>query len=203
MACHTTNLPFMALKLSYPTRVSAVSGEVNSETYPAWATITYEFSQRGELPPVKLTWYEGARNGERNLPRPELLLGETPSSSGALLIGERGAMFSPNDYGAEQKLLPAKQFEGYQPPEPTLARLELGRGIDDNQKGEWVRAILGGPPAMSNFDYAAVLTETMLLGNVAVRLGKPLEYDAEKMQVTNCLEAAELISPPYRKGWEL
>lgn len=209
MACHTTNLSFMALKLGYPTRVSATSGEINPETYPAWATITYEFPARGDLPPVKLTWYEGAKNGDRNLPRPELLFGETPSSSGALLIGEKGAMFSPNDYGAEQKLLPVDKFADYRPPEPTLPRNEEGRGgkkgrdIDDNQKAEWVRAIQGGPPALSNFDYAAVLTETMLLGNVAVRLGKSLDYDADKVQVTNCPEAAALISPPYRKGWEI
>jgi predicted dehydrogenase len=203
MACHTTNLPFMALKLGYPTRVSATSGEINPETYPAWATITYEFPARGELPPVKLTWYEGARDGQRNLPPSKLLLGETASTSGALLVGEKGSMFSPNDYGAEQKLLPAKHFEGYQAPQPTLARLESGRDIDDNQKAEWVRAIRGGPPALSNFDYAAVLTETMLLGNVAVRLGKALDYDAENMRITNCAEAAELISPKYRQGWEI
>ncbi|HVX11080.1 MAG TPA: Gfo/Idh/MocA family oxidoreductase [Pirellulales bacterium] len=203
MACHTTNLPFMALQLGYPTRVSATSGAINSETYPAWATITYEFPARGDLPPVKLTWYEGARDGERNLPRPDLLMGETPSSSGALLVGERGAMFSPNDYGAEQKLLPVKQFEGYQPPEPTLPRTDFGRGTDDSQKGEWVQAMRGGRPALSNFEYAAVLTETMLLGNVAVRVGKPLEYDAENVRVTNCPEAAAFISPAYRKGWEI
>ena len=60
--------PFMALKLGLPTRVSAESGEINPETYPAWATITYEFPARGDLPPVKLTWYEGARDGKRHLP---------------------------------------------------------------------------------------------------------------------------------------
>ncbi len=203
MACHTTNLPFMALKLGYPTRVSAISGQINSETYPAWATITYEFPARGELPPVKLTWYEGARDGQRNLPDAQLLLGETPSSSGAIMIGEKGAMFSPNDYGAVQKLLPSKEYEGYEPPEPTLARMDEGRGTDDNQKREWAQAILGGPPAMSNFDYAAVLTETMLLGNVAVRLGQSLDYDAEQLKVTNCPQAAAFIDPPYRQGWEL
>ena len=68
MACHTANLTFMALQLGLPVRVSAQSGEINSETYPAWATITYEFPARGNLPPVKLTWYEGAKNGKRNLP---------------------------------------------------------------------------------------------------------------------------------------
>jgi hypothetical protein len=217
----------MALQLGYPTKVSAISGQINPETYPAWATITYEFPTRGDLPPVKLTWYEGARDGQRNLPRPELLMGETPSSSGAILIGEKGAMFSPNDYGGEQKLLPANQFEGYRPPEPSLPRIKPDQGIeltqklermrargvvfsgegaiggDDPHTTEWVRAMRGGPPAMSNFDYAAVLTETMLLGNVAVRVGKALDYDADQMRVTNCPEAAEFISPTYRKGWEI
>jgi predicted dehydrogenase len=203
MACHTTNLPFMALQLGYPNKVSAVSGPINSETYPAWATITYEFPARGDLPPVKLTWYEGARDGQRNLPAAELLQGESPSTSGALLVGERGAMFSPNDYGAEQTLLPAKDFADYRPPEPVLERNENDSDIDDAHKREWARAILGGPPALSNFDYSAVLTESMLLGNVAVRLGKSLDYDAEQMRVTNCPEAAELLNPPYRAGWEL
>ena len=73
MACHTANLAFMALQLGLPVRVSAQSGEINSETYPAWATITYEFPARGDLPPVKLTWYEGAKNGKRNLPHEETL----------------------------------------------------------------------------------------------------------------------------------
>ena len=85
MACHTTNLPFMALQLGLPTRVSARSAEINPETYPAWATITYEFPARGDLPPVKLTWYEGARDGKRHLPSPELFQGEKPSDSGTLI----------------------------------------------------------------------------------------------------------------------
>jgi predicted dehydrogenase len=203
MACHTANLPFMALKLGYPTRVSAQSGDVNPETYPAWATIAYEFPARGELPAVKLTWYEGAKNGERNLPSAELLLGEKPSSSGILVVGEKGRLFSPNDYGGSQKLLPTKDFEGYKPPEPTLERLEGGHGSDDNQKREWIRAIQGGPPPLANFDYAAVLTESMLLGNIAVRLGKTLEYDAANVCVTNCADAAAQINPERRDGWAL
>ena len=73
MACHTANLTFMALQLGLPVKVSAQSGEINSETYPAWATITYEFPARGNLPPVKLTWYEGAKDGKRNLPPKQAL----------------------------------------------------------------------------------------------------------------------------------
>ncbi len=200
MACHTANLPFMGLRLGYPTRVSAKSGEVNPETYPAWATITYEFPARDDLPPVVLTWYEGAKDGQRNLPDPALFHGQTPTDSGSLLVGERGSLYSPSDYGNEQVLLPVDSFKGFKPPEPTLERL----GSDDHdlhQKQEWIRAIQGGPPALANFDYAAVLAESMLLGNVAVRLGQAIEYDAANLRVTNLPDAAKYIDPPHRDGW--
>lgn len=203
MACHTANLAFKALKLGLPTRVSAKSGEVNPETYPAWATITYEFSARGELPPVKLTWYEGAKNGQRNLPDAELLQGEPVPDSGMIFIGDKGSIFTPSDYGSDQVLLPRKQFEDFVRPEPTIERLGGTEVCDLNQKREWVRAIMGGAAPMSNFDYAATMTEAMLLGNVAVRLGKTVEYDGDTGTVTNVPEAAEIIRGSYRKGWEL
>ena len=202
MACHTTNLPFMALKLGLPTRVSAESGEINPETYPAWATITYEFPARGDLPPVKLTWYEGARDGQRHLPSAELFQGKKPSDSGSLLVGSKGSIFSPSDNGAEQVLLGVSE-SGEKPKESTEARPKSND--DANHKAEWVRAIREGNPsiALSNFAYSGVLTEAMLLGNVAVRLGKPIEYDAATGLVTNAPEAARLIRPEYRKGWEI
>jgi hypothetical protein len=205
MACHTANLSYMALKLGLPTRVAANSGELNPETYPAWATITYEFPARGDLPPVKLTWYEGARDGQRNLPPAELFQGETPPDSGSLLVGEDGSIFSPSDYGAEQVLLPSKRFEGRQPSFTAEQRKEGNRGADPAHKAEWVRAIRAGDPsiAWSNFDYAGRLTETMLLGNVAVRVGQPIDYDAASGRVTNCPEAARYLKPEYRKGWTL
>ena len=203
MACHTANLAFMALKLGYPRRISAESSEVNSETYPAWATITYEFPARGELPPVKLTWYEGARDGERNLPNPELLEGEEPTNSGLLFVGDKGTLFSPSDYGAEQKLLPEKEFVGYEAPSEYLPRISGGESIDYNMKLEWVRAIEGGPPATSNFSYSGILTEAMLLGNVAIRAGKPIEWDGPNLRVTNCSEANQYLKQEYRRGWTL
>ena len=205
MACHTANLPFMALKLGLPTRVSAVSGAVNAETYPAWATITYEFPARGDLPPVKLTWYEGARDGKRHLPPSELFQGETPSSSGSLLVGEKGSIFSQSDYGADQLLLPAGRFEGKQPATTPDELKRQGRTTDADHKAEWVRAIREGDPtiAWSNFGYAGTLTEAMLLGNVAVRLGESIEFDADSGRVTNNPEAARFIRPEYRSGWTL
>ena len=207
MACHTANMPFMALKLGYPIAVQAESGEINPETFPTWARITFEFPARGEMPPVKLIWYEGSRNNRRILPPDELLArvlkpGEKLSDSGALLVGDRGILFSPNDYGASFRLLPEKEFAGYKPPEPRLPR--NGKG-DVGMKREWVEAIKAGRPsiAMSNFDYAGLLTETILLGNVAMRVGKKLEWDGPNLRATNCPEAAPYIKTEYRRGWSL
>src|SRR5262249_3341982 len=154
----------------------------NPETYPAWATITYEFPARGGLPPVKLTWYEGAKDGQRNLPPDDLFpKGFKPSDSGSLIIGSTGQMYSPRDYGAEQKLWPEEKFKDLKDPERVLPRIQRDgkvdgnpRNVDDNQKREWVEAIRAAQAqvALSNFDYAATLTEAMLLGNVAVRSGE-------------------------------
>jgi predicted dehydrogenase len=205
MACHTANMAFMALKLGYPTSIVAESGELNDETYPAWARITFEFPARGDMPPVKFFWYEGKRDGKKVLPPDNLLSqvlkqGESLADSGSLLLGDKGILFSPNDYGASFKLLPQDAFANYKNPEQTLPR--NGKG-DDGMKAEWVKAIKGGPPAMSNFDYAAMLTETILLGNVAIRVGKKLEWDGPNLRVTNCPEAEKFIKREYRKGWTL
>jgi len=207
MACHTANLAFMALKLGSPTSISAENGAINPEPYPGWARITFQFPARGDMPPVKFVWYEGRNQDGRVLPPKALLSkvlkpGQGLSDSGSLLVGDKGILFSPNDYGASYSLLPEADFKGYKPPERTLPR----NGRDDlGMKEEWVRAIMDNKPsiALSNFDYAAMLTETILLGNVAMRVGKKLEWDGPAMQVTNCPEAAQHIRPEYRKGWTL
>lgn len=206
MACHTTNLPFRALKLGLPTRVSAENGEINPETYPAWATITYEFPARDGLPPVRFIWYEGARDGKRNLPPASLFPeGVEPSDSGSLLIGEKGVMYSPGDNGAEQVLWPEDRFRDYKDPEPTLPRIEGADGNDDANKLEWFRAIRAGDPkiAYSNFDFGAVQTEAMLLGNIAVRTGEAVEYDGQTGRITNSPSAAKYLKTEYREGWEI
>jgi hypothetical protein len=115
-------------------------------------------------------WYEGKLpNGEKNLPPKDLFHGQTPPGSGSLLVGEKGIMYSPNDYGAQWILLPEKNFENWQDPAPTLPR----NGRDDvGMKEEWVaRPSRAGPPAYSNFDFAADMTEAILLGNVAMQAG--------------------------------
>ena len=95
-------------------------------------------------------------------------------------------------------LLPEKQYEGFQDPPRTLAR---NGKEDQGQKNEWIEAIRGGPKPLSNFEYASLLAETVLLGNVAIRSGKILEWDGPNLRVTNDKDANQFIRREYRKGW--
>jgi predicted dehydrogenase len=211
MGCHTANMAFRALKLGYPTSVEAKAGDVNDETCPSYATVTYQFPARGDMPACKVVWYEGKvptgkkdKDGKpettKNLPPEELLYGQTPPGSGSLIVGDKGTLYSPNDYGAAFKLYPEKDFAGYQKPSPTLPR---NGGGDPGMKKEWIEAIKGGPKPFSNFDVAGLLTEFILLGNVAIRTGKKLDWDGDACKVTNCPEAEQYVRKQYRKGWEL
>jgi predicted dehydrogenase len=206
MACHTMNMPFMALKLGYPRTISAESGPLNPETYPAWAKVVYEFPARGELPAVRLTWYEGKKDRKRVLPSLELLQGTAKdfSGSGCLVVGEKGTLYSDGDYGESRRLLPVKKFKGYEPPRKhALPRTE--GDIDEHMKKEWVEAIKKKDPkiALSNFDHAGMLTEAVLLGNVAIRAGEKLEWDGPKLRVTNVPKANDYVRRVYRTGWKL
>jgi predicted dehydrogenase len=197
MACHTANLPYFALKLGAPTTVQAESEEPNPETCPAWAKVTYEFPARGEMPPVKVVWYEGKKpDGNRVLPPLDLLQGEKVSDSGSLLVGSKGTMYSPDDYGGRSIWLPKDQFKDYKPPAPTLPR-------SPGHHKEWIDACKGGPAAMSNFEHAGPFTEFVLLGNVAIRTQKKIEWDAEALKAKGCPEADPYIKREYRKGWSL
>jgi predicted dehydrogenase len=196
MACHTANLPYMALKLGAPTTISAESEEPNPETCPAWAKVTYEFPARGEMPPVKVVWYEGKKDGQKVLPPLDLLQGEKCSDSASLIVGSKGSMYSPDDYGGRSVWLPKDQFKDYKPPAPTLPR-------SPGHHAEWILACKGGPKALSNVDYAGPFTEFVLLGNVAIRTQKKLEWDAEALRAKNCPEADQYIKREYRKGWTL
>jgi predicted dehydrogenase len=208
MACHTANMAFRALKLAHPTAVSAESGQLNPETYPAWAKVLIEFPARGDMPPVNLTWYEGRESGELVLPPKELLgkllkPGQKLADSGSILVGEKGILFSPNDYGAEFTLVGDADFSGVQKKNPERTPIN-GKG-DQGMKNEWVEAITAGKPEIcySNFDIASLLTEAFLLGNVAIKTGTRLEWDGPAMKVTNVPEANHLIQTEYRKGWEV
>lgn len=207
MACHTANMAFMALKLGHPTSIVAKNGELNPETYPAWAHIVYQFPARGDMAPVTFNWYEGSKDGKRVLP-PETLVskllkpGQQLAGSGSILVGDKAILFSPDDYGEKSFIFDDKGVEIKPMVEKTLAR---NGGGDGGMKREWVEAIKAGKPqiAFSNFDYAGMLAETALMGNVAVRAGKKLEFNGPELTFTNDSEANKFLRRTYRKGWEL
>ncbi len=191
MACHTMNMPFMGVDLRDPISVHAETSGHNRDSYPKWSIIKYEFAATDSRPAVTLAWYDGGK-----LPDSELLDGKKPSGSGCVVIGEKGKLYSPNDYGGRYELLGgAEEKEVEFPKSP---------GHFD----EWVRAIKGGEPAVSNFpDYAGPLTETVLLGNLAVWAdGQKVAWDAKKMKAKTDSEVPgieTIIRPKPRKGYTL
>lgn len=203
MACHTANMPYVGLKLGWPTSIAAESEAINNETYPGWAKVVYEFPARGDLPPVKLTWYEGKRDGERVLPDVSVLQGTAKrfSDSGCLVIAENATVYSPDDYGATRQIIgpAAKDLTKF---EPKLPRRSVD--VDLEMKKEWAEAIKRGTPqhAMSNFEIATMLTESILLGNAAIRAGRKLTYDGKTGTFAEA-EANKLLHREYRTGWKL
>jgi predicted dehydrogenase len=200
MACHTCNLAYMGLELTAPTSVECVSSPFNGDTHPSWATMTFLFPARGSKPPVTMTWYEGKRGkDDQNLPTKEAVRGIklAQGKSGMLIVGDKGMVFSPDDYGSKQDwmTLDGKKME-VKTPEPTLPR-------SPGHYKEWVNACKGGKPCLSNFDYAASLTEAVLLGVVALRAGKKIEYDGASGKITNIASANQFLTREYRKGFEV
>jgi predicted dehydrogenase len=190
MGCHIIDGAFWALELGAPSAVEADSSGVNGETAPKWSVVRYEFPARGARPAVKLTWHDGGK-----MPGPELTglkADEKLSDNGTLFIGDKGRLLF--ERGKPLRVLPErKDFEA---PPKTIAR-SIGH------YAEWIAACKGGAAAGSNFDYAGPLTEMVLLGNVALRTGRRIEWDSETMQVRNVPEAARLIRREYRAGWTL
>lgn len=191
MACHVANLPFYALQLDAPTNITAVASEQHEETAPKRATIRMQFPARGARGPVELTWYDGGA-----MPPAELLPGVKLRSGGFLLVGSKGVLYSPTDYGEKFDIYVNGELAQLEYPAPTLAR---SAGIHD----EWLQAIVSGTQPMANFEYAAPFTEAMLLGNLALRSGEALQWDSTNLRVTNSAAAQAFVSKQYRRGFEL
>ncbi len=186
MGCHFMDLPFWALDLRHPIECEATGPEVHPETCPLGLSVKYKFPARGEMPPVDLTWYDGNMT-------PREVAGERVPGSGVMFVGSEGKMFA--DY-TKYKLFPADKFSSFQAPEKSIPD-SIGH------HAEWIKACKDGSPTLCNFDYSGALSETVLLGNVAYRCGKRLEWDAENLKATNCPEADQYIRKDYREGWEV
>ena len=159
---------------------------MHPETCPHGLSVTYEFPQRGDMVPVKLTWSDGNMI-------PKEIHGQRVPANGVMFVGTEGMMFA--DYG-KYRLFPTDKYSNFQPPEKTIPA-----SIGHHQ--EWIKACKEGSPTLCNFDYSGALTETVLLGNVAYRTGKKLEWDAKSLTATNAPEAQQYIQKQYTKGWEV
>jgi predicted dehydrogenase len=192
IACHSMSPIFFALKLGYPTAVEAKSSELFKETAPLWSIITYEFPARGDLPPVKMTWYDG----KKQPPRPEELEPDRKwDFNGTLFVGDKGKLL----FDGTPRIIPEAKMKEFKRPEATLPRTP---GNDHHT--DFFIACRGGRPAISNFDFASLVAESALVGNISLRLGnKRLEWDGPAMKATNAPEAQPYVRREYRKGWTL
>jgi predicted dehydrogenase len=195
MGVHNLAPVFTALKLTAPTWVESSSTLVYPETLPLACTVHYQFPARGDLPPVKVHWYDGGI-----LPaRPEELEDDRslPRDDGIIFVGDRGKMLVTGWGGESPRLIPEKRMSEYKRPPKSLPR-SIGH------YEEWIKACKEGTPTESSFDFAGPLTESLLLGTISVRLGgAKLYWDAAGMTVSNVKEANQYLHYEYRKGWSL
>jgi len=219
-AIHSMNLAFMSLKLdafwradpSVPAplrapvvQVEAEVSEIDEMSFPKWEIVRYEFSARGGMPPVRVNWYNGSRApGARELI--ESLQGSRldwgdagerrwKDHGGCIVVGSKG-LLRLTEHNATHTLLPEEKFKDFQGPAKTVPR-------SPGHEREWLAACKGGPPAMSNFDYADPMTEFVLLGNVATQFPQKLEFDPMACKVLNSKEADRALRREYREGWSL
>lgn len=191
---HTLDPVFRALKLGHPTSVEATSLDLNEDTHPVASVVTYRFPKRGDMPPVKLTWYDGLR-----APRPQELeegrrMGHP--EGGSLFKGSKGKLVA-GVYGEGPRLIPESAMKAYKTPPKTIPRVE------GSHEQDWVRACKTGGRAGADFEYSGPLTEVCLLGNIARRVDARIEWDGENMKITNLPEANKYVRSKYRKGWSL
>jgi len=203
MGCYAFDTVFRALSLKYPTSVEACGSGFakkmwdrpvwSKETYPHASLMTWEFPARGSMPPVTLKWYDGGLRPPR--PR-ELEDDRTFGDEGAYYVGDKGVLTTAFT-GDSPRIIPEAKMQAYKRP-PRRIPPSIGH------HEEWLRACRGGEPAGANFEFSAIVTEALLLGNVSLRAGgKTLQWDGPNLKVTNVPEANEHLHYKYREGWSL
>jgi len=212
---HSIHMAFKALNLGAlwdsggeaagPIRVEPEDSEPCPENFPRLEILRFDFPARGPLPPARLYWY--------NAPEPELkrlgvweklekIAGRslewkeswTPRS-GSLLVGSKGVVHT-NAHNSMCTLLPEGDFPDAGGPPKSLPHVE-------GHERDWFAACRGGPAALSNFDHSGPAIELLLLGNVATKLGRALEFDPVACKIAGDDEADCALRPEHREGWSL
>jgi predicted dehydrogenase len=193
MGCHVMDGAYWALDLGQPTGVEAVSAHQTDVSPSIASVLAYEFPGRGNIAPVRLTWYDG---GLLPVLPPDWEAGRRLEPSGTLIVGSKATVLA-DTYYASVRIVPEARMQELAPtlPPKTIPRIKGGHFA------EWLRACKGGVPAGSNFEYASRLTETVLLGNVAIRARRRIEWDTAAMQVANLPDANQYVTTTYRPGF--
>ena len=194
MAVHNADPAFYALELGQPDWVDATTSPSNNDSYPAWSLVTWHFPAKGSRPEVTMKWYDGGKVPEGLKFFEE---GRKISDNGCAFVGEKCGLMG-GSHASPPRLIPDSLMKDFKRPEAVIPR-------SPGHRIEWVRAALAGKPedAKSGFWYSAPFTEALLVGMLAVRFQKRIEWDAEKQQAKNCPEAELIIRKAYREGWKL
>ena len=198
MACHGMDAAFWALELGYPTRVEPETSKLYDETAPKFSRVTYDFPARGNRPAVKVIWRDGGLWPPKPAGLPENMDWPPEEIGGQMWVGDTGALLA-GMYGDNPRLLDSAR-DAELKASPPAVKYERSPGVYE----EWIRAMKGGAPNLSTFaGHAGPLTEMVLLGCLAVRMGQPLEIDPSSGKVQNAAVPPEWLTPSYRKGWTL
>ena len=198
MACHTMDGVFWALDPGHPTAIEPLAmTPVNNESFPKAAILKWEFPSKGERPAFAAYWYDGGLKPP--LPEHLELSRKRLPTTGNIFVGTQASLLVAGDYGESARIIPESWMKQVGKPPRMLER-------SPGHIAEWIMACKGEKPmnfARSNFAYAGPFTEAILLGNVALRVGRRIEWHGERMVVTNVPEANQYITKEYREGWRV
>jgi predicted dehydrogenase len=193
-ACHHMDPAFQALKLGYPTSIEACSFGGGKETFPYASLAYFDFPAREEMPPVRLTWYDGGLGPETPEElEPNRKLSKT--GHGILLVGDKGKILG-GGWAQSPRLIPETAMQAYKRPPKTLPRVP-------GHHRDWLNAIKNGGQPSANFDNVGKMVEAILMGAIAERVGEKLYWDSAQLRFTNSTAANDLIKPNFREGWAI
>ncbi|MGI9241609.1 MAG: Gfo/Idh/MocA family protein [Verrucomicrobiales bacterium] len=195
MGCHIMDMPFWAIDIKHPIAVEAVQEGNSLECGPKRSTVTYTFPEGEYSRKMPFVWYDGGAMPDQSVFEGTVVDAKSAKKFDLIVIGEKGK-FLFNRSSTKWMTSPGeleKQIDAAQ----SIPRVK-------NEDQEWIDAIRGeGGAPLSGFDRSGPFTETVLLGNLAIRLGKKLDWDGGKLKATNAPEADAIIRRKYREGWEI